>query len=167
MSRRTAGMGGHQSAVMKNDEWLTPPSILAALGPFDLDPCAPIVRPWPMAARHYTRQDNGLQLPWTGRVFLNPPYGPPPIVGPWLKRMVMHNHGIALIFARTETDLFFETVWNKASAVLFLRGRLYFHYVDGREAEANAGAPSVLVAYGARDANTLEVCTIDGQFLRL
>ena len=32
------GMGSHQSANMQNDEWLTPPHILDALGQFDLDP---------------------------------------------------------------------------------------------------------------------------------
>lgn len=164
------GMGGHQAAVMKNDEWLTPPSIIAALGgwqSFDLDPCASLAQPWPTAQHVYTRVDDGLRQPWHGRVFLNSPYGGPPIVGPWLKRMALHNHGTALIFARTETDLFFETVWKRATAVLFLRGRLYFHYVDGRKADANAGAPSVLCAYGARDADILEGCPIDGQFLRL
>lgn len=30
---------------MKSDIWLTPPHILDALGPFDLDPCAPDPRP--------------------------------------------------------------------------------------------------------------------------
>lgn len=39
-------MGGHQSAAMLKDEWLTPPHILRALGPFDLDTCAPVNRPW-------------------------------------------------------------------------------------------------------------------------
>lgn len=28
------------------------------------------------AARHYTAQDNGLVQPWSGRVYLNPPFGP-------------------------------------------------------------------------------------------
>lgn len=51
-----------------NDEWLTPPEILRALGPFDLDPAAPIVRPWDMAARHYTKIDDGMSQPWEGRV---------------------------------------------------------------------------------------------------
>ena len=54
------GLSSHQSARMKKDEWLTPPEILRALGPFDLDPCAPADRPWPTAALHYTVRDNGL-----------------------------------------------------------------------------------------------------------
>lgn len=63
-------LSGHQSARMKNDEWLTPPEILSALGTFDLDPCSPVNRPWPTAAQHYTERDNGLALPWHGRVLL-------------------------------------------------------------------------------------------------
>ena len=35
--------------------------------------------------------------------------------------------GIALIFARTETEGFVREVWGKADAVLFLHGRLNFH----------------------------------------
>jgi len=166
-SNRLTGMGGHQSARMDKDEWLTPPPVLKALGRFDLDPCAPIVRPWEMADHHYTVNDNGLRKPWHGRVWLNPPYGPPPIVRPWMLRMVEHGVGTALIFARTETELFFETVWPRAHAVLFFHGRLYFHHVDGTRAAANAGAPSVLIAYGEADAATLKNCGIKGQYITL
>lgn len=165
MPERLTGMGGHQSAAMLKDEWLTPPEVLRALGPFDLDPCAPVVRPWEMAAAHYTVNDNGLMKPWHGRVWLNPPYGTPTIIRPWMKRMVEHGRGTALTFARTETDLFFETVWQAATAMLFLRGRLYFHHVDGTRAAANAGAPSVLIAYGPEDAAALEHCGLPGKFV--
>lgn len=161
------GIGGHQSPVNQKDEWLTPPSILQALGPFDLDPCAPIVRPWNMAARHYTLVDDGLKQRWEGRVWLNPPYGQPELVVPWLQRMVKHGWGTALIFARTETDMFFETVWKEATALLFLRGRLHFHHASGEQAKHNSGAPSVLIAYGEHDANILEACNIEGQFVPL
>jgi hypothetical protein len=164
------GMGSHQSAAMLKDEWLTPPEIIDALGgpdSFDLDPCAPIKRPWDMAKEHFTIADNGLLKPWHGRVWFNPPYGGPKIVGPWMRRMADHGHGTTLIFARTETELFFETVWAKATALLFLRGRLYFHHVDGVRADANAGAPSVLIAYGEDDAAILCNCSIKGQFVRL
>lgn len=67
-------LSGHQSARMKNDEWLTPPEIMSSLGAFDLDPCSPINRPWPTAGIHYTVEDDGLSKPWFGRVWCNPPH---------------------------------------------------------------------------------------------
>lgn len=164
-----AGIGGHHSAASKTDEWLTPPAIIDALGgadSFDLDPCAPVVQPYPTAKSVFTRVDNGLLKPWRGRVWLNPPYNTVALTK-WLARLSDHGVGTALIFARTETDAFFRYVWQPASAVLFIRGRINFHYPDGRRAEANSGAPSVLCAYGERDAEVLAGCGIDGQFVEL
>lgn len=159
------GIGSHQSAAMKNDEWLTPPSLIKNICEFDLDPCAPVKRPWATAKKHYTIEDDGLAKDWIGRVWCNPPYGKH--TGIWLRKLAEHGNGIALIFARTETEMFFSEVWNKASAVLFLEGRLHFHYVDGSRAKANSGAPSVLVAYGDQCADILRNCNIKGKFLML
>jgi hypothetical protein len=159
------GIGSHQSASMKNDEWLTPPEIIRALGRFDLDPCSPINRPWDTAEDHYSVLDNGLEQPWHGRVWLNPPYGLE--AAQWLNRLAQHGTGTALIFARTETAMFFDHVWSRASALLFIRGRLHFHFVDGTRARANGGAPSVLVAYGSEDAGILRNCLIEGHFVGL
>jgi hypothetical protein len=150
---------------MGKDEWLTPPEILRALGPFDLDPCAPIKRPWDMAARHYTVLDLGLMQPWSGRVWCNPPYGAE--TGEWLARLADHGDGIALVFARTETRMFFAEVWPKADAVLFIEGRLHFHHVDGTRASVNSGGPSMLIAYGQRNADVLRDCGIAGQYFRM
>lgn len=162
------GMGGHQLPVNDKDEWLTPPHVLSALGKFDLDPCAcDEPRPWPTADRHFVRADNGLALPWSGRVFLNPPYGGPSIVGPWVRRMVEHGHGTALIFARTETEIFHECVWGAASAIFFFAGRLTFCHRTGKPAQHNGGAPSCLVAYGAADARALLACRLPGHFVPL
>lgn len=158
-------LSSHQSARMKNDEWLTPPSILTALGTFDLDPCAPAKRPWPMAKKHYTKKDNGLAREWCGRVWLNPPFGR--FVGPWLEKMVKHGNGVALVAARTETNWFFDHIWNRAHAVLFLRSRPHFHYVTGRAAIANSGAPICLVAYGAANVQALERSGLVGQLVKL
>ncbi len=132
--------GGH-------DEWLTPPEILLPLGAFDLDPCAPVVRPWDTAARHFTIEDSGLLQPWAGRVWMNPPFGREAIH--WMRKMAQHGNGIALIPARTETVMFYETVWGIADAVLFIKGRPHFHTVDGKRAPFNSGAPICLIAYGA------------------
>ena len=159
------GIGSHQSVNMLKDEWLTPPGIIEKLGPFDLDPCAPIKRPWDTAYKHYTIEDNGLLQPWTGFVWCNPPYGL--VAARWLERMAMHEHGIALIFARTETKMFFDWVWSKASALLFLEGRLFFHHVDGTKSTTNAGAPSVLVAYGEQAQIGLKCTTIPGKYIEL
>lgn len=144
---------------MKNDEWLTPPEILAALGPFDLDPCAPVVRPWDTASAHYTKETGndkargGMNHPWTGRVWLNPPFGRHAHM--WMLKMMSHGNGIALVPARTETAMFYECVWNVADAVCFLKGRPHFHRVDGSRAPFNSGAPIALVAYGSSNATVL------------
>ena len=63
--------------------------------------------------------------------------------------------------------MFFEEVWGKADAVLFLRGRLYFHHVDGRRASANAGAPSCLIAYGVSNVEAIERSGIKGILISL
>jgi len=153
------------SASLSHDEWLTPPEILRALGEFDLDPCSPIYPPWKTAAKTFCVLDNGLAQPWFGRVWCNPPYGTQ--AAAWLARAAAHGNAIALIFARTETDMFFEHVWGGAHAVLFLRGRLRFHHSDGRRAEASAGAPSCLVAYGAGNVVALERSGIPGHLVCL
>lgn len=146
------------------DEWLTPPAIIAALGPFDLDPCAPIHRPWDMASRHFTKLDNGLSKPWDGRVWCNPPYAAQ--TGSWLRRCAQHGDAIALIFARTETVMFFESVWDHADALFFFKGRLRFHHVTGKRG-GSCGAPSVLIAYGKENANRIMTAKLDGKGIRL
>jgi hypothetical protein len=159
--------GFHESHKMGKDEWLTPPWLLARLGTFDLDPCAPSGdrRPWDTARKHYCVEDNGLNQPWAGRVWLNPPYGRE--MSFWLKRLAAHGNGIALIFARTDTEAFFEQVWDRSDAVLFLRKRLFFHHVDGRMATTSAGAASVLIAYGAENVESLRACSDLGCFIPL
>lgn len=166
MDKRRA-MGSHQSARPQTEVWLTPPEILTALGPFDLDPCAACEpRPWPTARNHYTIRDNGLVCRWNGRVWLNPPYSTLAI-RKWLARMSEHGTGTALIFARTETEHFAKYVWPACDALLFLHGRLNFHHASGDRAPANAGAPSVLCAYGVDDADALAGCGLDGAFVPL
>lgn len=164
------GIGGHQRAfVGKTDEWLTPPDIIEKLtrhhGPFDLDPCSPINRPWDTAKKHFTIEDNGLSQKWMGSAWLNPPYGPQTAL--WLQKMANHNDGVVLIFARTETDMFFKYIWNVATSILFIKGRLYFHRVDGTRGKSNSGGPSVLVAYGEKNDERIRMSSIAGKYLRI
>lgn len=154
----SGAMGSHQSHRAGTTTWLTPPHILDALGPFDLDPCA--AHNWQTAKRHIILPDDGLSADWSGRVWLNPPYGSE--AWEWLAKLAGHGDGIALVFARTETEGFVREVWRKADAVLFLHGRLHFHDVNGVRAKANAGAPSCLVAYGRNNVRALADCGLPG-----
>ncbi len=160
---RLPGIGAHHSARRQTDEWYTPPAITEALGLFDLDPCTDR-RNWIGANNWYSIEDDGLDQPWEGRVWLNPPYSE---VEPWMRRMAEHGHGTALVFARTETRWWFESVWPHASALLFLAGRVTFHRANGDRSKAghNSGGPSVLIAYGHEDMTRLRACRLPGAFV--
>jgi phage N-6-adenine-methyltransferase len=152
MKEKQQRMGfGHEVAQQASDDWLTPPYILKALGPFDLDPCASMRQTWPTANRMLTQVDNGLRAEWEGRVWCNPPYGD---LGPWVRRMASHGNGIALTYARTETDAFEQWVWPFADALLFFFGRIAFFRPGTYTAKQGPG-PSVLIAYGEENAKAL------------
>lgn len=158
------GIGSHQSAKSVKTEWLTPLELICEFPLFDLDPCSPINRPWDTAHKHYTIEDDGLKKDWFGMVWCNPPYDQ---AQEFLHKLKEHGNGIALIFARTETKTWFSEVWNGASAVLFIEGRLTFCHVSGEKAKANSGAPSALVAYGSECAKILFESEIKGKYIKL
>lgn len=165
---RLPAVQGSAQGSGRTTTWLTPPHITAALGgpdSFDLDPCA---HPgWVTARQLVSLPTDGLSVGWHGRVWLNPPYGAE--AWTWLARLADHadqgGSGTALVFARTETAGFVETVWERATGLLFLAGRLTFHLPDGNPANANSGGPSVLIAYGQPDADVLATCSLPGSFI--
>lgn len=148
-----------------NEVWLTPPGLIKSLGEFDLDPCSPIDRPWDTAKNHMTIEDDGLLLPWFGRVWLNPPYGNK--MSDWLQKMALHGNGIALVFARTETRNFQQFVFPHAESILFMEGRVKFHLVTGEQAKTGANAPSVLIGYDEENAEMIEQSGIKGHHIYL
>lgn len=133
----------------KSNTWFTPREIVAALGEFDLDPCTQTFRPFDTAKAHICEDVGqcGLSSPWSGRVWLNPPYGKK--VSEWLDKLRVHGNGVALVFARVETDWGQRSV-GAADAVNFLRGRLAFIRASGK-AETNAGTGSLLLAFGSQN----------------
>lgn len=161
-------IGSHQSAKSKTNSWITPPEILEVLGDFDLDPAAALKMPWRTAQTMWTKKDDGLAAfrEWFGRVWLNPPYSTE-LIKAFMARMADHGRGTALVFARTDTEWADKYVFRSgtASGVLFKHGRIHFHYPSGERAKANAGAPSMLVAYGAEDFDRLRASGINGTLL--
>jgi hypothetical protein len=96
---------------------------------------------------------------------LNPPYGQKTRV--WLGRLAEHGNGIALTFARTETEMFHRLVWDRADALFFFSGRLTFYHASGQLSHYNAGGPSVLIAYGKENAKRLLEAPLHGKYVAL
>lgn len=159
------GISAPHAPVSQKDEWLTPPDLIRVLGRFDLDPCAPINRPWNTATLHYTILDDGLKKDWGDRrVFCNPPYSN---VDAWLEKCWINGNCEALIYARTDTATWVKYVWERADAIMFLYGRLFFYHVDGTKAKHNCGAPSAIIAYGDNNVEALYASGLKGKVVRL
>ena len=154
-----------QGQHLSKDEWLTPPAMIQKLGPFDLDPCAPVARPWDTASKYYTESENGLAQDWAGFVWMNPPYGKG--LSNWVEKLAQHGNGIGLIPLRsTDAKWFHKNVWGSATAVLFYRGRIKFWNQDGTEAGSCPHA-SLLIAYGDKAATRLQHSDLPGKFITL
>jgi hypothetical protein len=154
----------HEDRGSANVDWYTPPWVFERLGiDFDLDPCQPATAiPWIPTKQRFTLEDDGLVQPWTGRVWLNPPYGKH--TQAWLKKMHGHRNGIALVFARTDCAWFHESV-AKADAILFLKGRVKFVDGLGVSGGSGAGSGSMLVAWGEQNVEALSKMSDIGHFV--
>jgi phage N-6-adenine-methyltransferase len=141
----SGSIGGAKTQGNTN-EWYTPEWVFKALGlTFDLDPSSPHgVETCVPATRKYTIFDNGLKKEWSGRVWLNPPYGRE--IVQWVDRMIDHKNGIALVFSRTDSD-WCQRAMHSADAVLFLSGRIEFIAGQGQNV-SRAAAGSMLLAWG-------------------
>lgn len=173
MAGQLPGIGSHHSALRKSDEWYTPAEVLDALPSFDLDPCSPPggALPWQRVGWTLDVTADGMSEPWAGHVWLNPPYSE---ADRWMARLADHDDGIALVFARTETAWWFESVWGRARSLLFIKGRVTFwrpksidelpttlwlpagDEIIPSKAGHNSGGPSVLIAYGRWAEDALE-----------
>lgn len=146
-----SGMFGETRAVAahKSVEWYTPAWVFDGLGlAFDLDPASPHdMESFVPAALKYTVFDDGLAKPWSGRVWLNPPYGPD--TGVWIRKMIAHGNGIALVFSRTDASWCQEAM-AAADAMLFIAGRIQFEPgLENQHKKSRCGAGTVLFAFGA------------------
>lgn len=157
----------HAKPAPRSDEWLTPRWLLEPLGEFGLDPCAAPHMPWRTAAIMWTAADDGLSRPWPRvRAFLNPPYRKG-LIGRFMAKMAEHNHGTALVNARTDTVWFRRFVWEVAAACLFIYQRIHFIPATRELGRDHNGHCSVLVAYGAYDVDRLAESGIEGAFVPL
>jgi site-specific DNA-methyltransferase (adenine-specific) len=129
-----------------NNGWETPVGLAKSLSDavegFDLDPCAATTdrRKARVKARVLlTAEDDGLNAPWRGRVFVNPPYSRG--LSDWIRKCVMESQRgclvVALIPARPDTSYWHDLVAGKAD-IFMLRGRLKFGDADNSAPFASA-----------------------------
>lgn len=133
----------HERCEKTTTTWITPKYIIDACGPFDLDPCCPALMPHKTAHTMIQRPQDGLSVPWAGRVWLNPPYAN---IEPWMDRMSEHGNGVALVTPRTGSKWFQRTVFRRAKYVLFLDRRIRFIRDDFTESKSPT-TDSCLVFY--------------------
>jgi hypothetical protein len=144
---------------MPDDEWYTPLSIIQSLGEFDLDPaCGPMC---PNKTAKNKFESNGLGFPWYGRVWLNPPFSD---ARPWIRRLMNHGNGIALVFSRVDAKWFQDAV-REAGCFFMMHGRIGFLRPDGRISRCPLGC--ALIPFGDQNSQSVKSCGLDGVFLRV
>ena len=123
-------------------EWETPEHFFKTLDKefrFTLDPCGNKLN---AKCPNYFEQ-GGLEKPWFGTVFLNPPYGRK--IQLWLEKAVRESRrGVTVVAplpSRTDTDWWHRYVM-PADEIRFVRGRLKFSGHD-----TGAPFPSVVVVW--------------------
>lgn len=122
----------HEPSVGLSDDWYTPPIDLKLINlTFDLDPCSPGPHHWVPARKVYTIDDDGLVQPWSGLVFMNPPFGPRNGIIPWLKKFFDHGNGFAVVRSYTSCGWFHQHVVPRAELLCFPRGKTKFVRPDG------------------------------------
>ena len=113
------------------DEYYTPQWVFDKLAlDFDLDPCSPGKYKCSSSATvHYSYPQNGLELEWRGRIWMNPPYSKPT---PWVEKFIQHNNGIALL--PLSKAKWFHSLWNIADGITLMPTLLKFDY-QGKPAQ--------------------------------
>lgn len=148
-------LANHQLIQQSNsNEWYTPLLYLeaarATMGGIDIDPASnEMANDTVRATTFYTADNSGLDHPWPGRVWLNPPYGG--LSGKFVARLIQQfdagitTEAIVLVNAHsTDTD-WFAPLW--AFRLCFTDHRINFISPDG-EVQSGSTHGSVFAYLG-------------------
>lgn len=125
----------YRTSFTGENEWYTPARYIelarSVLGTIDLDPASNnIAQATVKATNFYTAETNGLDKPWRGKVWMNPPYSQPEIVYFVDKLIEEYQSGRcteAIILTHNSTDTrWFNGLFEKAAAICFTTGRVKF-----------------------------------------
>jgi len=129
-----------------SDEWYTPPEIFETMNmTFDLDVCAPEGGiSWIPAIKHYTIHDNALEQPWTGRVWMNPPYSKPT---PFVEKWIEHANGIGLV--PISKSRWFVKLWRSETSIVLPDYESFKFIRDGKRKQIFM--PIAFIAIGPQE----------------
>lgn len=111
----------------KTDLWSTPQEFFDKynqLYDFEIDVCAS--KENAKCTKFYTKEDDGLSKEWTGKCWMNPPYGR--TIKQWMKKAYESSLNgatvVCLVPARTDTAWWHD--YAVKGQIEFIRGRLKF-----------------------------------------
>lgn len=151
------------------NEWYTPTRYIEAvhqvLGRIDLDPASCEAANRTIKAKTiYTTADDGLEQSWSGRVFLNPPYGR--LAGGFAARLADEYAAgnvvaaIVLVNAHCTDTSWFQRMWD--GTLCFTDHRIDFDSAD-RSKTSSSTHGSVFVYFGPKAASFAAVFSEFGQ----
>ena len=111
----------------KTDMWATPQDFFDKYNKiynFEIDVCASPENA--KCSKYYTKEQNGLAQEWTGKCWMNPPYGRE--IKDWMKKAYESSLNgatvVCLVPARTDTAWWHD--YSVKGNIEFIRGRLKF-----------------------------------------
>ena len=138
------------------EEWYTPTDIIdrvhAVLGEIDLDPASNIVANEVIKANQiFTKDDNGLEQGWHGKVFLNPPFGSEKIsqfVDKLISEFQSGNVSEAILLTESLSQpKWFISAIRACDAVFMAADR--FYYWDGNDETQRGWSKGYLFYFGS------------------
>lgn len=139
----------HRTAFTGENEWYTPPeyikSVRSVMGNIDLDPAtSEAAQKIIQAKNYYTKEVNGLEQEWEGRVWLNPPYSQP-LIMQFVEKLVEEiqtgNVFEAIMLTHNHTDTkWFHLGESLCELICFTKGRINYIGVNGEVAAPTQGA---------------------------
>lgn len=148
----------------KENDWYTPPEYIeatrAVLGEIDLDPAtSDFAQQTVKAKQYYTKEDNSLDKPWQGKVWMNPPYSMPEIQSFAEKIVEEFQSGRvteAIVLTNNSSDTrWFHALLNTSEIACLPSSRVKFYNPDSEVMATRQG--QTLFYFGDNKAKFAEV----------
>ena len=142
------GIGVHAST--EDHTWETPIDLFNRLNDrfnFTLDPCCSVETA--KCEKFFTENENGLIQDWSKDIcFVNPPYGRQigKLVQKSYEESLRGATVVMLIPSRTDTSYWHDFIFNKATEIIFVKGRIQFG-----DSGDNAPFPSAVIVFDNKE----------------